>query len=338
MIGNLIKRVKTNLHRRFKSFYHRSKFLQKIGSGLKHIRYLDISIQKRNLINSLKILYKKSLILTKIILRGVVICLKNLVRLLAYLKRETVNWFKSDKVKQGVKSILRNDLVQYVVCFVISLYIRFVYMTSRVQICGTTEKYLNLLQQNKPTIVMTWHGRIFIASSVIEKLVKKISYRNRLVVLSSGHKDGEIASKTMMFFNYKKITGSTINKNTTNDKAKSLAIRSCFELLKELKENKSSVFLAPDGPRGPRYKINSSITDIAHKTQAYLFPVAVSYSRKKQLNSWDQFQIPWPFCKIKVEFLEPLYVKNKTDIDNINQELEVVMNTKLAENDSKLTA
>lgn len=221
-----------------------------------------------------------------------------------------------DLIKNSIKTILKNTIIQFIVCYIISIYIRLVYLTSKIQVKGHVEEYINHLINNKATFVITWHGRIFIAPIFVKKLLKKISYKKQPCVLSSKHRDGQIASKTLNVFNFKEITGSTINRNKLYQAEDSGAVKSIMIIMKEIK-NGSTIHLAPDGPRGPLREINSKIVDIAKKSSTTIFPVAINYNFKKQLKSWDEFQVPFPFGKITIEYLEPLYLdkKNNDSID-----------------------
>lgn len=228
-------------------------------------------------------------------------------------------------------NILKKDIFQTIICWLISIYIRFVYFTSKVEIKGYTEEYLNLLINNKATFVITWHGKIFIAPMIVNTLLKKINYKKQPCVLSSKHRDGKLASKTMNIFNFKEIFGSTINRNKLHQAEESGAVKSIIIIMREIK-NGSSIHLAPDGPRGPIRKINSEIVNIAKKTSTPVFPVVINYSLKKQLKSWDEFQIPFPFGKIVVEYLEPLHTNKDSDFNESNIILENKMNGKIIVN------
>lgn len=236
-------------------------------------------------------------------------------------------------MKQIVKNILKNEKVQKFFAFLISLYSKFVFYTSKVELKGFYKEYLDSLKNEKPNFVMTWHGRIFISGVFIENLLKKINYKKQLLVLSSKHKDGELASKTLEFFNFKKIGGSTINMKKLDKQVESGAVRSIIISMRELKQNHASIFLAPDGPRGPNRQLNSSIVEISQKTDAIIFPVCTSYSRFKQLKTWDKFQIPFPFSKIRIEFLEPVVVGKESNCKLIEKSITDNMNKILEEND-----
>ena len=267
---------------------------------------------------------------------------KKFLSILVLLKRHTISFFKYtknsinlDKINLFIKDILSLCFVQYTICFIISLYMRFVYRTSKIIVRGYTEKYLNSLQKNNSNAVFTWHGRIFMASPFIEKLIKKISYKGNLLTVASKHKDGNLAFMAMSFFGFKKIEGSTANKNRKGED--SGAFSSALRILKEFRNGNSSIFIALDGPRGPKFKINSNIVGLAQKTESTIFPVVVSYSRKKEFNSWDKFQLPFPFSKIMYDFLEPIELKKDMDTEQIENEIETKMNEQMEKNDEELS-
>lgn len=258
------------------------------------------------------------------------------------IKNSVLKFFKSlknpvnlDKINLLIKDVLSLCFVQYTLCFIISLYMRLVYRTSKIIVRGHTEEYLNSLQKNNSNAVFTWHGRIFMASPFIEKLVKKISYKGNLLTVASKHKDGNLAFMAMSFFGFKKIEGSSANKNRKGED--SGAISSALRVLKELRNGNSSIFIALDGPRGPRFKINSNIVGLAQKTESTIFPVVVSYSRKKEFNSWDKFQLALPFSKIVYDFLEPVKLGKDMNTKQIENEIETKMNERMEKNDEELS-
>lgn len=222
------------------------------------------------------------------------------------------------------KKILKSSPVQYILCRIITIYIKIVFWTSNVKIVGT-DKYLELMKNNKSNFVVTWHGKIFIAPMIVETLVKKIEYKKKPCVLNSKHSDGQLASKVMKLFNFEEIFGSTINQRKLEQAQDSGATKSIIIMLKKIK-NGTSIHLSPDGPRGPIRKINSEVTAIAKKTNIPIFPVVIEYSFKKKLKSWDEFQIPLPFGKILCVYQEPIYPNEYNNIDTVKQVLENKMN------------
>ena len=86
-------------------------------------------------------------------------------------------------------------------------------------------------------------------------------------------------------------------------------IKAFLQLIKVLREG-GSVALTPDGPRGPRYKLQSGAISLARKTGVPLVPVHTQATRQWLLNSWDKHQIPKPFSTIVIRIAEPFYVSD----------------------------
>ena len=90
-------------------------------------------------------------------------------------------------------------------------------------------------------------------------------------------------------------------------------------IIKCIKEKKSIV-ITPDGPRGPKYKINSAIIRLASKLQVPIISMSFSSSKVKVLNSWDYFIIPLPFSKIFINISSPNCSRQMQ-----NNQLEMIM-------------
>jgi lysophospholipid acyltransferase (LPLAT)-like uncharacterized protein len=81
------------------------------------------------------------------------------------------------------------------------------------------------------------------------------------------------------------------------------------QLLVELKRNHSSVSITPDGPRGPRYRVQMGSIALAKMSGLPIVPVQWESKRKWIIaRSWDRFQIPCPFTRVECRIGEPIYV------------------------------
>jgi lysophospholipid acyltransferase (LPLAT)-like uncharacterized protein len=235
--------------------------------------------------------------------------------------------------KQLYKKLLGKRIIRGIGVFIIRIYIKIVFLTSKIE-TNNPEEFINHIQSGRAAIIVAWHGRVFILPSYFRDFFDKIKFDRDVCVLSSKHNDGQLAAEVANKFGFKQIFGSSINRKRKNCVEKSGAIKSIMVIIRELKNN-SLIFLAPDGPRGPIHKMNSEIVNIAKKHETTIFSVAISYSLKKQFNSWDRFQLPFPFGKIIVEFLEPMPILKDSNFEESNLILEERMN-KIVENDEKL--
>ena len=144
--------------------------------------------------------------------------------------------------------------------------------------------------------------------------------------LISHHSDGEIISRSAKLLGYETIRGST-----------SKGGLSAFRKLIRLLRDGSDIVLSPDGPRGPRYRVQRGIVHLARLSGAPILPMAFSSSKKRIFNSWDAFLLPVPFSRGIFAWGEPVFVEDNSDEEYIEHkrdllERELVSLTNLADN------
>lgn len=64
------------------------------------------------------------------------------------------------------------------------------------------------------------------------------------------------------------------------------------------------VAITPDGPRGPRCRVQPGLVKLAEKTGVPILPIRVVYHRAHVLRTWDRFLIPMPFSRVDIVFEE----------------------------------
>ena len=211
------------------------------------------------------------------------------------------------------KKILRTKLAYSVICWIGAKYIKFVSFTNSWTFIN--KKYVeNLWKKNEAFILCFWHGRLLMMPLSWNK-EKKIN------VLISAHSDGQLLSKTVKYFNIETITGSS-------SKGGSEAIRNIIKSLK----SEISIGMTPDGPRGPRMKVNSAIIKIASLTGHKIVPLSYSVKKKFFLNSWDKFLVALPFGKGCFIWGKPIKIKK-----NISTNEDLKLSKRLENNLLKLT-
>jgi lysophospholipid acyltransferase (LPLAT)-like uncharacterized protein len=181
-----------------------------------------------------------------------------------------------------VKRVLRTDAVQWIASGGIALYFKLVQWTARLDKPPFPIK--------EPYILALWHGR----------LIMLPMFRNgekSLIALISGHRDGRIISKTASLFGIETATGSTTRGG----------MRAVRELMRFARDG-HSLFVTPDGPRGPRMHSSEGILDLARLTGLPILPATMSASRGTNLNSWDRFFLPGFFSRVVIRWGEPIYV------------------------------
>ena len=238
-------------------------------------------------------------------------------------------------MKDFIKKISANNIVQKILAYILHFYIYFVYKTSKIIIKGNVKEAAEYVALKKSIVLFTWHGRILVAAMGLKDTMKKpIENGTKLAVISSFHRDGKIAAKIMKTFGINIIEGSTIDPKKGSSKNKK-SLTSIRQTLKALKEG-TIVILAPDGPRGPAQKMNTKITNLVEKTDTAIVGVSLSAKYKIQLKTWDNFQIFFPFNKIIIEYGTIFEPKNFNDIDELNNLMEAELNRNIEKNDNEL--
>ena len=146
---------------------------------------------------------------------------------------------------------------------------------------------------NEPFMVAFWHGKLLLAPFIYKKLRKNV----KIGVMISDHFDGEMIAKTMGFFGFETIRGSS---STGGIKA----LKESFRRIGEGYD----IAITPDGPRGPYQSMADGIISISQKKK--LEVVAFNYKASSfwELKSWDKFMIPKPFSTVDFYASEPFSV------------------------------
>ena len=176
------------------------------------------------------------------------------------------------------KKILRTKVAYSIICWIAAKYIKLISLTIKWKYID--KKYPEKLWKNNENFILCfWHGRL---------LMMPFSWKRgkNINMLISEHPDGQLISKTVKYFGINTIHGSSSKGGTK-------ALRNIIKTLR----SGQSVGITPDGPRGPRMKMNSAIIKIAGLTGYKILPLSCSVKNKFFLNSWDKFLVALPFGK-----------------------------------------
>jgi hypothetical protein len=177
-------------------------------------------------------------------------------------------------------------------------------------LCGIGSRDANI----PPVIYILWHNRFF----VVPPAWNKICYGHRkTVALTSASKDGAMVASAMAVFGLGAVRGSSSRR----------AVAALVGLKRALMEG-LDVCLTPDGPRGPRYKIQPGFIKLAEATGAPIVPIHVRFSSAWRLKTWDRFVIPKPFSRVVVTFAEAITVPRGLDesaFENERVKLETLL-------------
>ena len=150
------------------------------------------------------------------------------------------------------------------------------------------------------TVYVQWHSRILLSAATHAGC--------GVNVLVSRHGDGEYIVRAIEWMGFRTIRGSTTRGGG----------RALLEIVRTLEEG-GDVALTPDGPKGPRLRVQQGCVVAAMKARAPIVPIAFECSHAKRLRSWDRFMVPWPFAKVAVVSGEPIEVP--PDLDAAGLEL-----------------
>ena len=149
----------------------------------------------------------------------------------------------------------------------------------------------------KPYIVAFWHENILMSPFLYKKIFKNA----KISIIISNHFDGELIAKSVSFFGFEAIRGSSSKGG----------IKALKESFRKINLN-HSIAITPDGPRGPRHSVADGIVAIAQKKGLKVMAFNYKISSYWKLNSWDQFIIPKPFSSIDFYASEPFSLQDKT--------------------------
>lgn len=167
------------------------------------------------------------------------------------------------------------------------------FRTTRIESIGYEP--IKSLLESRQFIAAIWHSRILI-----------FSYLHKgfdAVALVSRSKDGEYTSRILQEQGFETVRGSSSKGG----------LRALAFLIKRLKHTRKAAVIIPDGPRGPRFKVQPGIIALAQKTGYPVLPMSYSAKHLKILSSWDRFIIPLPFTRCRVIYGKPMYFPENTE-------------------------
>src|SRR5215472_16763053 len=174
------------------------------------------------------------------------------------------------------RHVVRSEGLRHLLCWVIQLYIRFVYRTNRWTVEGG-DIPRRLRDQERSFILAFWHGRLLMIPMAWQRLAP-------MHMLISSHRDGRIIADAVTYFGVNSIAGST-------RRGGSAALRT---MLKQLAAG-DCVGITPDGPRGPAMQASVGIVNAARLARVPIVPVVFATSHRRVLRTWDRFHLALPF-------------------------------------------
>lgn len=195
--------------------------------------------------------------------------------------------WQSKPVRQGLGSLLAG-------------YLRLVRLTNRC-ITETPEDYRRFAAM-EPVILAMWHGQHFMIP--VMKLPEQ-----KFNVLISRHGDGEVNAIAVEKLGFGLVRGS--GSQRSDQIRKRGGARALLGMLGVL-ERGENMALTADVPKVSRV-CGRGIVALARKSGRPIVPVAVTCSRRIDLNSWDRSSIGLPFGTTALVIGAPIHVAPDAD-------------------------
>ena len=139
-----------------------------------------------------------------------------------------------------------------------------------------------------PWVLAFWHGQ--------QMLLAAGRRRRDTVTLVSLSRDGSLQTGVMRALGLVCVRGSS-------SRGAAAGLRA---MVRALRAGRDAV-VALDGPRGPLRRAKSGAAGAARLSGVWLVPVSAAASRSITLrNTWDRFEIPWPFARVVIRMGAPL--------------------------------
>ncbi|MDH7515305.1 MAG: lysophospholipid acyltransferase family protein [Bacteroidota bacterium] len=138
-----------------------------------------------------------------------------------------------------------------------------------------------LLASRGPFVLVFWHGSMLVPWWLMRR-------RHAAAVVSLS-RDGEILARILAAWGYTVLRGSS-----------SRGGKGVMESMRSVLRDGGILCVTPDGPRGPRHEMKMGAVRAAQTTGSPLLLVAVGASRAHALTSWDRFEIPFPFARVRL--------------------------------------
>ncbi len=203
------------------------------------------------------------------------------------------------RTPRRIKQVLRSAAAQWTVGALAAAYMRLVRATGRLDRPDPPP--------GGPFILATWHSRLFLLSYL------RLGERP-LIALISGHRDGQLISKIARTFGIHTVVGSS-------SRGGSKAVRNLIRFSRD----GHSLYITPDGPRGPAMKAQRGVVELARLTGLPILPAAASTSCGGERKTWDRILVPYPFGRTVVRWGEPIRVTKNSNLDTMRARIETAL-------------
>jgi lysophospholipid acyltransferase (LPLAT)-like uncharacterized protein len=172
--------------------------------------------------------------------------------------------------------------------------------------------------QNRAVIVALWHGEHFLLPFLGRK-------GDRMVPLSTNHRDGEILARGGKYFGLRFLRGSG---DHGGEFLRKKALQAFSGMMRELASG-GNVVVTADVPKIARVA-GLGIVTLAKYSQCPIVPVAMATSRVHRLSNWDRTCINLPFGRMGMVRGAEIRVPRNADeatLEAARREVENALNT-----------
>ncbi|MDE3016104.1 MAG: lysophospholipid acyltransferase family protein [Pseudomonadota bacterium] len=212
------------------------------------------------------------------------------------------------------KRLLKAQATQAAAAWLLALYIRLVFLTSRV-VRHIDPAAASYMQGKENGIFAFWHGRMMMMLAFTPE-------GRDMYVLSTPHRDGQLSSRVVRRFGNRTIYGSSSRGGHS----------AAREMLRALEQG-GNICITPEGPRGPLQVAQRGTVAIAKLSGKPVLPVAFSSTRQLCFDSWDKFVLPLPFGRIEFCAGAPMTMARNADDEQARLAIERALNAELEKAD-----
>jgi len=167
-----------------------------------------------------------------------------------------------------------------------SILLRLYYATLRVEIAPSDEKAIREI--SRPVVGVAWHNR----SLVFPMIARRFRIPSKAYCLISPSKAAAWEDVIFHFLGIPSSRGSSSRRS----------IAAMRELLHENAKG-NDIFIAPDGPVGPRYVFKKGAAFTARVAKAPVLLIGAECDSAWRPHTWDRHFVPLPFSKVRVRAL-----------------------------------
>lgn len=168
-----------------------------------------------------------------------------------------------------------------------------------------------------PAIFCLWHNRLALCMEAYVNYVRPRTGSAGLAALVSASRDGGFLAGVLARSGVQPVRGSSSRRGA----------QSLVELT-SWAERGYDLAITPDGPRGPRYRVQPGVIGLAQVTGLPIVPFSYAVTWRVALKSWDRFQIPLPLARCEMRFAPALRVPRGADEatrEALRRELETTL-------------